>query len=275
MQQIGTAAGGTADALRFQRLLEIPASASGRTKQDHNVLGAHRTKAVPLPDGRSRPKHFGNPLCHKGRFLRVLVFPGFDHVQLHGGVQLYVRNSLPERLRLTVDKPADLGPHTGTKHVVHRVDDLSAGTEIVAQQNLSALLWLSLAGWHIIPVFLQKYPRIGQTELVDGLLYIAHQETVLSFPGQRIENCILHTVGILVFVHQDLPVAPSDFQCGSSGICSGFSQQQIQCSLLQIAEIQAPAAAFRGGVIPIKLAHQRHQSPLRRRGLNQVRENLP
>ena len=88
-------------------------------------------------------------------------------MKLHGGFQRRVGNSLPEFLRFPVGQPADLGAHTGVEHVVHRVDDLCAGTEIVAQENLSSLSRLCLLSRDVFFILFQKNPRVGQTELVN------------------------------------------------------------------------------------------------------------
>ena len=274
MQQVRAAARGAANAPGFQRLLEIPAAAAGRTKQNHNVLRANRPQAVAIPHRRSLPQHPDDSLRHKGRFLLILVVPGLDHVKLHGGFQRRVGNSLPEFLRFPVGQPADLGAHTGVEHVVHRVDDLGAGTEIVAQENLSSLPRLCLLSRDVFFILFQKNSGVGQTELVDGLLHVADHEAVLLLPGQGVENRVLHAIGVLILVHHDLPVTPPDLPRGGCGLASGFSQQQIQGFVLQISKIQHPAAAFGRGVIPVELPYQRHQPPLGGSCLVQVGQHL-
>ena len=195
-------------------------------------------------------------------------------MQLHGIIQRHVGNSLPKLLRFPVGQPAHLGAHTGVEHVVHRVDNLRAGTEIMAQKNFSSLPRLRLPGGDVFFVLFQENARVGQTELVNGLLHVADHEAVLLLPGQGVENRVLHAVGVLILVHHDLPVTPPDLPGSGGGLASGFSQEQIQGLMLQIPEIQHPAAAFCRGIIPVKLPYQRHQPPLGGGCLMQVGQHL-
>ena len=46
----------------------------------------------------------------------------------------------------------------------------------------------------------------ARAEAVDALLHVPHGEEVLPVPGHRLEDGVLDLVGVLVLVHQDLPV---------------------------------------------------------------------
>ena len=123
-------------------------------------------------------------------------------------------------------------------------------------------------------VFFQENTGVRQPKLVDGLLHVSHQETVLLFLRQGGENRVLNTVGILVFVHQNFPVTAADLPGSGSGTCTAPSQQQVQGFMLQIPKIQTPAAALGGGIVPSELPNQGHQSPGARGRLGQIHKHL-
>ena len=128
--------------------------------------------------------------------------------------------------------------------MIHALNDLRTGTEIVAEQHLSSLPRLSTFGRFVGFVLFQENPRVGQTELVDRLFHIPNEEAVLLFPAQHGKDCVLHAVGVLILVHQNLPVSATDLCRGSCGACPGFTQQQVKGAVFQIAEIQNPAASL-------------------------------
>ena len=262
LQKIRPAAGGTADPLLFQRTLKIAAGAAGRPQQDDNISGFYRAQSISVPHLCSGIQHLTNSSGHKGRLLRVGVGHGFQCVQLRAGVrQRNVGHALPESLRFRIIKPAHLRRHAAGKYVVDALDDLPAGTEIVTEQYLSSLPRFRLFRRCVSRVFFKKYPGVCQPELIDGLLDVAHQETILLFQAQCGEDRILHTVGILILVHQNFPVSSADFRRGSRGICTGFAKQKVKGMVLQIAEIQDPAAALGSTVVPVKLFHQPGKAP--------------
>ena len=183
-------------------------------------------------------------------------------------------HALPQSLSIRIVQAAHFGRHTGGEHVVHALNNFRAGTEIVAQQNFSALPRLCLLHRRVRSVLFQKNAGVSQAELVDGLLHVAHQEAVLLLPAEGGENRVLHGVGVLILVHQNLPEAAADFRRRSRGIGAALSQQQIQSIMLQIAEIQNPAASLNRPVIPGKLLNKGCQSPRAGRGLPQIVQHL-
>ena len=92
--------------------------------------------------------------------------------------------------------------------------------------------------------------------------------------GQGRKNRVLYAVGVLILVHQDLPVESADLRRCCRGACPEFTQQQIQGLMLQIAEIQTTAAFFRAAVGFVKLPDQSNQSPGSRRRLGQIHQQL-
>ena len=170
-------------------------------------------------------------------------------------------NSLPEGFRFAIAQTAHFRGHAAEKDIVDRLDHLTAGAEIPAEHDFAALARLCLFSRCIVPVFLQENARIRQPELVNGLLYVAHHEAILLFPGQGGENRILNTVGILVFIHQDFPEPPSDLRGSGGGAGAVLTQHQIQHLMLQIGKIQDPPGLFGLGKLPVKLANQGNDSP--------------
>ena len=178
-------------------------------------------------------------------------------------MELYARlsqrtmgNTLPEGLRLTIVEAANFLAHTGCKHIVNRFDDLCSGAKIVAEEHFPALPGLRILCGHIPLILFQKDSRIRQPELVNRLFYVTDHKAIVPFPGQCREDRILHAIGVLIFIHHDLPEPTADFRCGSGWSASMLSQQKIQGHVLQITEINAPSAALRLGIRPIKGSYQ-------------------
>ena len=148
------------------------------------------------------------------------------------------------------------------KHMVYRLHHFTAGPEIMAQQHLPALTGICHFCRHKGFVFFQKNTGIRQAELINGLLDISHQEAVLPFRGQAAENRVLHRVGVLVFIHHNLPVPTADLPGLGSGRGTVLPQQQIQSLMLQIPEIQHPVSLFQVAVGRAKPPYQGYESPL-------------
>ena len=75
-------------------------------------------------------------------------------------------------------------------------------------------------------VFSQENGGVRQSEAVDGLLHVSHGEQILPFSGNRPKNVVLHLVGILIFVHQNLSVAGGDLSAQLRGLAVLFRQQR-------------------------------------------------
>ena len=220
-------------------------------------------------------QQLSDPLGNKRRLLFVSTFPDFYAVKLHRRLrQQVVGNSLPKHFRFTVGKSAHSLTHTVGKHIVDRLDHLRTRAEIGAEKDLPPFTGLCFLHGAIIPVFFQKDSGICQPELINGLLHIAHQKAIVPFGGQCLKNCVLDTVGVLVFIHHDFPEPAADLICRRSSAAAFGSQQQVQHLVLQIAEIQHPAAALCPGIGLVKPAYQTHQAPGRSPGLGQVLQNL-
>ena len=183
-------------------------------------------------------------------------------------------NSLPESLLLGIPEASHLRAHTIFKNRVDAFDHLRPGTEIVTQKDLSSLPRPGRVGGRIVPVFFQKNPRVCQAELVDGLFHIPNQEAILFFTAECIENRVLDTVGILIFIHHDLPKTLPDLHCRRSDPAAVFAQQKIQHPVLQVAKIKDSTAPFHRLIPSGELPNQRHQPPGPIRGLLQILQNL-
>ena len=92
-------------------------------------------------------------------------------------------------------------------------------------------------------VFLQENGRVGETETVNALLHVPHNEQILFPFRHRPENRVLHLVRILIFVHKDFRVASGD-------LLSGFRRtsvrrnEQLQRQMLLVGEIGGVQAQF-------------------------------
>ena len=276
VQKVHASFQGAADALGFQRTSEGIRHGAGRAEQDHDVLRRHRAKKLPLPHGGAGFQHFLDALRSKCRLLVVgVAVVDLKHIQLNGGIfQGNVGHPLPQSLRLAVFQFSHLLTHTGGEHIVDAGNHFPAGAEIVAEQDFPPLPRLCFLCRNKGAVFFQKNLGVSQAEAVDGLLHIPHQKAVVLFLGQGGEDGVLHLVGILVFIHHDLPEPGAELPGGGGDAGAAFPQEQIQGAVLQISKIQNPAAALDPAVFCVKLTHQINQSLSRRPGLAQIRQHL-
>ena len=111
-------------------------------------------------------------------------------------------------------------------------------------------------------VLVQEDGRVRQPEAVDALLYVAHGEEVLPLPGHRPEDGVLHLVGILILVHQDLPVPARHLRPSSVGPpSSATSSSSARCSWSEKVGAVSPQL-----FLPIGSAKVRGQLQQRRHG---------
>ena len=85
-------------------------------------------------------------------------------------------------------------------------------------------------------ILLHKQLRPGQTKPVDALLHVPHSEDVLPVFGHRPEDGVLDLVGVLVLVHQDLPVSGRHLLPQLCGGTAG-THQQAQGQVLLVGEV--------------------------------------
>ena len=277
IHQVGVPLHGAADAPGLQRPAEGIAHGAGGAKQNDDILGCHRPQGASLANGGAFCQHFFNAPGCKVRFLVVGFAAGnLQYIKFRGRVlQGAAGNSLPQCFRLAVVQAAHLPAHAGGEHLVDGGDHLDPGAEIVAEENFPPLARLCLLSREEAAVFFQEDARVCQPEAVDGLLHVPHHKAILLLLGQGGKDGVLDAVGILVFVHHHFPVAAAQFPCCRRGAGAFLSQQQVQRPVLQIPEIQNPAAAFQGGVVGVEPAHQLNEPPGRVSGGTQVGEHLP
>ena len=134
---------------------------------------------------------------------------------------------------------AHLRRHDALEDGVAGVQHAGAGAEVLAQQHLAGLAVLRLCGRRIGVVFPQEDGGVGQTEAVNALLHVAHGEQVLLLPGDGGENAVLHIVGVLIFVHHDLPVAARHLPRQLRRL--SLRQQQLNGIVLLIREVHGVA----------------------------------
>lgn len=114
-------------------------------------------------------------------------------------------NALPQRLRLPVFQASHRGGHGTAEDVVGGLQNLPAGAEILRQEDLPSLTWICLPCRDKFPVFFQENAGVRQTEAINGLFHVAHQEAIAPLPGQSFKNPVLDLIGVLVFIHHHLP----------------------------------------------------------------------
>ena len=73
--------------------------------------------------------------------------------------------------------------------MIDAFDHLRTGTEIMAEQHLSALPRLGVFGGCVGFVLFKENPRVCQPELIDRLLYIAYQFCFSQLSAVKIASC--------------------------------------------------------------------------------------
>ena len=182
-------------------------------------------------------------------------------------------DALHQSLLLRVVQIAHPLAHAAVEDIVGGCEHRAAGAEIAAEEDLPSPALLRLFGGIIVFVFVQENVRIRQPEPVDGLLHVTDHEAVVLFHGQGGEDGILHLVGVLVFIHQNLPEPPALFPRRSGGDdrqCMCLSDEQIQAPVLQIGEIQNPAVLLELAVAHSEGTGQPDQTPHRSGGLGKI-----
>ena len=277
-QQIRAAAGGAADALIFQRTLEIGAHGAGGTEQNDDIIGLNGPQALLIPDQLPGIQHLPDPAGHIVGFFRIGILPHVDAVKLHRRVgQNIPGQALVQGFVRAVFQSAHPLAHAGAEHMIDRLDDLRAGAEIGRQQDLPALPCRRLRHGGIAVIFFQKDTGVRQSELVDGLLDIADHEAVAPVAGEGPEDGVLNLVGVLVLVHHDLLEAAAQFGGGRRGDPLALnipSPQQIQHQMFKVRKVHAAAASL--GLVEgfAEPAHQIDEAPAGGAGLAQIRQDL-
>ena len=275
LQQILATTADTANAIACQCILEMDTHRTGRSEQNCNVLRLYGAKRLSLTDKMLAVQQLGDPLGHQFCLFQIGAFLHLKGQQLH--LRLadgHMGNALVKRLFLAVGKTAHRLAHAAAEHIIDTGKHCTTGAEIAGEHDFSALSGLCLICRQIPTVLFQKNSGICQTELINGLLYIAYHKAILTLLCQRTEKRILHRIGVLIFVHHDLPEAVADLPGSSSCTAAVFAQKQIQCTMLQIAKIQNAAAFFRLLVTIGETTHQGCHSPHRSRGMTHVGKHL-
>ena len=167
-----------------------------------------------------------------------------------------------QRLILPIFHTAHLPGEDVPEHEVDGTEDLPPGTEVPGEEDLTLLPLQRLPGAPVGLVFPQEDPRVRQAEAVDALLHVSHGEEVLSLSGNGRKDPVLDLVGVLILVHQDLPVPG----CHLPGKLRGPPlpiQQDMEGQVLLVGEIRRVAAEL---FLPVILRKALYQVQQRRHG---------
>ena len=164
-----------------------------------------------------------------------------------------------QRLVLPVLHIAHIRREDIGKDEVGRVQDLPPGAEILGEKDLALLSGRSLLVGEEPGILLQKDGGVCQAEAVDALLDVAHRENILPIPGHCPENGVLHFVGVLVLIHQDLliPLGHLPPQLRGGAV---LPHQQPQRQMLLVGEVRRVEPKLFCLISPGKLACQPQQS---------------
>ena len=251
LQQIAARARVAGDAALLQRSLVHARHDRGRAHEDNNIRRARGAQRAVLRYKRAAVQKLrdarGDELGLRAGLVAGIVVRGgqVKAVQLDLGAPLLREaRAGDEGFGLRIVELARLFFHDEGKDVVGSLQDLCARAEILRQQELARLAGGLCAAHGIGGVFLQEDRGVGQTEAVDRLLDVADEEKVLPFPADGLENTLLHGVGVLIFVDQDLAVGLREAPRGGGGRAGVLFRQQADHAVLEVGEIEKMAAAF-------------------------------
>ena len=222
--------------------------AAGGTHQDHDILrpaGAQGAVALrdgialiqQLPDARRHEPGLGGDLLYRLVILpRLLV--GRDEMELCLAIHplRVIRRPEVEGLVLAVVHLPHLHRQNVGEDEVGALQNLPPGAEVAGQQDLPLLSVSRLLPGLEPVVFSQENGGIRQAKAVDALLHVPHSEDVLPVFGHRPEDGVLDLVGVLVLVHQDLPVSGRHLLPQLCGGTAG-THQQAQGQVLLVGEV--------------------------------------
>ena len=163
--------------------------------------------------------------------------------------------------------------HAAAKHPVCRLQHLPAGTEVLAEDNAPGLSRCGGIIVRVAQIFFGEDLRIRQTEAVNGLLYVPHQEKVFPLPGDGVEDGVLHPAHVLVFVHHDLRIALGELHGQRTG-AAVLLREEPGGHVLQIRVVHQGGAALFFGKLPVKIQCQLQQGLHGRRGVRHLPQEL-
>ena len=271
------------DALLPQGTDVVVEDHAGAAEQNHHITGPQGTHTVPLLHHQRLLQQGADAPGHKPGLQAVFVLllsllvPQVGEVQgieLQGVVPtLRELCSGHQGLVVGVVQLAQLGGHNVPKQVVAPLQHLGSGAEIAGQHPLAWLPLLGLVSGDKAAVLVQEDGGVGQSEAVDGLLYVAHLKEGATTPRDGGKDGILHLVGVLVLVHHYLLKAFSPHFGQSGGLSRGL-HQEFDGKVLQVGEIQHPTTGLFRLVGLLEAEHQVHKAPHCRGGLPQIGEHL-
>ena len=267
------------DALAAQLLQIDLGRAREGPHQNGRVAGLHGPKAVSVGNGLAPVQHLpqtAGRVAGLGPDLVGGLLAGVGQtVELHRLLQGGEGPAGPQGLPFGVVQVAHGLAHDQGEDLVAGGQNLGPGPEVLREQNLPGLAPFGLGRVGIRLVFRQKQRRIGQPEAVDGLLHVAHHKAVAARPGDGLEDGLLDGVGVLVLVHQNFVEPGADLPGHGGGLMGVAVGQQADGLVLQVGEVQHPAAALFGGVGLFHLDGEGQQSLESRGCLGQVGQHLP
>jgi hypothetical protein len=111
-------------------------------------------------------------------------------------------------------------------------------------------------------VFPQEDGRVGEAEAVDRLLHVPNVEQIVPVAGDGVENGVLDSVGVLVFVDQNLAVPVRDAPAQLRLPAGASAGQRRERKMLQVGIIQKGAAALFSGIGFVELPDQPEEASI-------------
>ena len=213
LHQIAVPAHVAGDAAPLQRRLIYPGDHAGRAHQDHDIRRLRRAQRAVFRDGGLAQEPL-NTRSDEFRLRARLVTAFFFRCEIIQAVQLDLRAGRVRELRagderfvLRVVQLPGLFFSSQAKTRRWLLPEFRRGNGNSATAAACAARRGLCAERRIGVVFGKEDRRIGQPEPVDRLLDVADHEQIFSVAADSLKNALLHGVGILVFVDQNLAVA--------------------------------------------------------------------
>ena len=264
IKQIGGGIRKDRNARRAQRALII-GKALAAAQQDTEVFipaGAHPLLAA---DGEAGFDHLGNaPGNDSGISCGIGPVNDIDLAQALIGGAFIPAHDKP--LAVPIGYAAQSLREKHLKQIVDPLDHAGCAAEVRIQRQRGRAWGRLRVG---LPLLLLAHKDTGvcQTEPVDALLDVAHEEKVVRFgAGQRKVDSVLQGVRVLILVHQHRRVAAADRAAQRCALVA-LIDEQIERQMLIIRVVQYLFSTFCGKAVvgkglryPHKSCHQRRSA---------------
>ena len=230
-------------------LIHIRPAIHGTHENDHIRIADRPQLSGLLIRHLQLPHQCPDPVCTDFRFQlsrRPAILPCIRPVIQKQYLRLLllsgrIDRSRVERRCVIIGNGPQIRLHQLPEQEVYTFQHLLPASEILLQINAKAAFLP-----RTIPVILlNEQLRPCQPEAVDTLLHIPHHKQVVqpsAFPGNAVQQNLLHQVAVLIFINEDLPVTGGIGPCriGGPPVLPAENLHSIVLQIRKIHQILLP-----------------------------------